>query len=168
MRQEGFDSDVARAKGKPPCGGRKAAPPPDALQNGGPDFFEPGLMEYLDKSEGLFDESTGLLLLRFEARGTRYEGRTEQIEKVAVGDAIQVVRDRENPFNPNNFTLLTAKGKNVGNMPAELCNAIAPLYDDGYLEFKESFAGYVEPISKRNRHAKQAVMFVELTLVITV
>ena len=77
-------------------------------------------MEYLDQSEGLYEECTGQMLLRFEARGTRYEGRTEQIEKVTAGDAIQVIRDRENPFNPNNFTMLTAKGKNVGNMPVAI------------------------------------------------
>ena len=129
-----------------------------------PDYFEPGMMEYLDQSEGQYDESTGQMLLRFEARGTRYEGRTEQIEKVIAGDAIQVIRDRENPFNPNNFTMLTAKGKNVGNMPVELCNAIAPLYDDGNLHFLGASVSYVEPISKRSRHAKQAVLFVELRM----
>ena len=130
----------------------------------GPDYFEPGMMEYLDQSEGVYDESTGRMLLRFEARGTRYEGRTEQIEKVTAGDVIQVIRDRENPFNPNNFTMLTAKGKNVGNMPAELCNAIAPLYDNGNLHFLGASVSYVEPISKRSRHAKQAVLFVELRM----
>ena len=130
----------------------------------GPDYFEPGMMEYLDQSEGVYDESTGRMLLRFEARGTRYEGRTEQIEKVTAGDVIQVIRDRENPFNPNNFTMLTAKGKNVGNMPAELCNAIAPLYDNGNLHFLGASVSYVEPISKRSRHAKQAMLFVELRM----
>ena len=130
----------------------------------GPDYFEPGMMEYLDQSEGLYEECTGQMLLRFEARGTRYEGRTEQIEKVTAGDAIQVIRDRENPFNPNNFTMLTAKGKNVGNMPVELCNAIAPLHDDGNLHFLGASVSYVEPISKRSRHAKQAVLFVELRM----
>lgn len=130
----------------------------------GTDYFEPGMMEYLDQSEGQYEECTGQMLLRFEARGTRYEGRTERIEKVAVGDAIQVIRDRENPFNPNNFTLLTAKGKNIGNMPAELCNAIAPLYDEGKLHFLGASVSYVEPISKRSRHAKQAILFVELRM----
>ena len=83
-----------------------------------PDYFEPGLMEYLDQSDGSFDEQTGVLSLRFESRGTRYDGRTEQIEKVRPGDVIQLVRDPANPFNSNNFRLFTAKGKDVGNMPA--------------------------------------------------
>ena len=128
----------------------------------GPDYFEPGMMEYLDQSEGLYDAATGQVLLRFEVRGTRYDGRTEQIERVKPGDKIQVVREKENPFNANNFTLLTARGRNVGNMPAELCNAMAPLYDTGELVFEEAIASFVEPISRRSRHAKQAVLFVEL------
>ena len=128
----------------------------------GPDYFEPGMMEYLDQSEGLYDPASGQVLLRFEARGTRYDGRTEQIERVKPGDKIQVAREKENPFNANNFTLLTARGQNVGNMPAELCNAMAPLYDAGELVFEEAMASFVEPISRRSRHAKQAVLFVEL------
>lgn len=129
----------------------------------GPDYFEPGMMEYLDQSDGLYDPEKGVLILRFEAKGTRYEGRTEQIERVKPGDEIRVVREPENKFNPNNFCLLTARKRNVGNMPAELCNAIAPLYDSGALTFLSAHASFVEPISRRSRYAKQAVLFVELT-----
>ena len=49
-------------------------------------------------------------------------------------------------------------------MPAELCNAIAPLYDNGNLHFLGASVSYVEPISKRSRHAKQAMLFVELRM----
>lgn len=128
------------------------------------DYFEPGMMEYLEQSEGFFDSQTGEILLSFEVKGTRYEGRTEQIEKVKCGDPVQVIRDRENPYNSNNFVILTGKGKNLGNMPAQLCNAIAPLYDSGNLTFFGSEVSFVEPISKRSRHAKQAVMFVKLKM----
>lgn len=131
-------------------------------KNVGPAYFEPGMMEYLDKSEGLYNAVSGDIILRFESRGTRYDGRTEQIEKVKYGDPIQVVREKENPFNSNNFMLLTRKGQNVGNMPAELCNVIAPLFDEGSLVFEEASVSFVEPISKRSRHAKQAILFVEL------
>lgn len=128
----------------------------------GPDYYEPGMMEYLDQSDGTYDEESGELVLRFESKGTRYDGRTEQIEKVRLGDIIRVIREPDNPFNPNNFQLFTEKGKSVGNMSAELCNAIAPLYDSGELRFLGASVSYVEPISKRNRHAKQAMLFVEL------
>ena len=125
-----------------------------------PDYFEPGMMEYLDKSEGRFDAETGTIYIRFESRGTRYDGRTEQIEKVKAGDKVVITREETNPFNHNNFRLLTVKGRDIGNMPAELCNVIAPLYDNGELEFQEAAVSFVEPISKRSRHAKQAVLFI--------
>ena len=51
----------------------------------GPDWYEPGQMEYLDQSEGIWDESSGRLLLRFERRGCRqYAGRTVQRRRAAV------------------------------------------------------------------------------------
>ena len=128
----------------------------------GPDYYEPGMMEYLDQSDGKYDEATGKLVLYFESRGTRYDGRTEQIEKVTIGDEVRITRDEGNPFNHNNFLLLTRNGKDIGCMPAELCNVIAPLYDEGTLTFEGASVSFVEPISKRSRHAKQAVLFVEL------
>ena len=131
-------------------------------KNMGPDFFEPGMMEYPEQSDGAWDEDTGHLMLRFESKGTRYDGRTEQIEKVKVGDMIRITRDKENAFNPNNFLLLTEKGKDVGNMPAEICNAVAPLYDAGSLVIENAKVSFVEPISARSRHAKQAILFVEM------
>ena len=128
----------------------------------GSDYFEPGMMEYLDQSDGVYNEKIGSISIRFESRGTRYDGRTEQIEKVKTGDEVVISRDESNPFNHNNFRLLTTKGRDIGNMPAELCNVIAPLYDDGRLVFQEAEVSFVEPISKRSRHAKQAVLFVEM------
>ena len=126
-----------------------------------PEYFEPGMMEYLDKSDGTYDPQTGGIMLRFEAKGTRYDGRTEIIEKMKSGDTITVLRDRENPYNSNNFTMVNGRGSNVGNM-MELCNAIAPLYDSGMLVFENAFASFVDPITQRSRHAKQAMLFVEL------
>lgn len=128
------------------------------------DYFEPGMMEYLEQSDGVFDEASGEVLARFEVKGTRYEGRTEQIEKVKTGDPVQIVRDCKNLYNSNNFMILTARGKNLGNMPAQLCNVIAPLYDSGNLTVVRSEISFVEPISKRSRHAKQAVLFVKLRM----
>ena len=79
-----------------------------------------------------------------------------------VGDVIRITRDKENAFNHNNFQLLTEKGKDVGNMPAEICNAVAPLYDGGKLVIESAEVSFVDPISARSRHAKQAILFVEM------
>ena len=75
-----------------------------------PDYYEPGLMEYLAQSDGNFDEATGELTLHFESRGIRYDGRTEQIEKVKLGDEVRVTRDEENPFNHNKGLSRTRRG----------------------------------------------------------
>ena len=87
---------------------------------------------------------------------------TEQIEKIQVGDPVVLIRERDNRYNPNNFMIQTIKGHDIGNMPAELCNVIAPLYDAERFEINSSEVSFVEPISKRSRHAKQAILFVEL------
>ena len=126
------------------------------------DYYEPGMMEYLNESDGAYDSETGKIILRFESKGTRYEGRTEQIEKVNLGDEVSIVRDPKNEFNHNNFLIMTKRNQDIGCMPAELCNVIAPLFDERSLLFEHSEVSYVEPISKRNRHAKQAILFVEL------
>ena len=127
----------------------------------GADYYEPGMMEYLEQSDGMYSVD-GTFSIRFEVKGTRYEGRTEIIETVNVGDKIKVVRDSANQFNGNNFRLFTENGYDVGNMPAEVCNAIAPLYDSGELIINQSKVSFVEPISKRSRYAKQAILFIEL------
>ena len=130
----------------------------------GPDYYEPGMMEYLEQYDGFQEEDPHLWTLRFEVKGTRYEGRTEQIEYSRLGDPIQILRESENPYNYNNFTFLTRNGRNVGNMPAELCNAIAPLYDNQHLFFRDAHISFVEPISKCSRYAKQAILFIEMKI----
>lgn len=130
------------------------------------DYFEPGMMEYLDQYEGLFNVATGEIVIRFEVKGTRYEGRTEQIEKVQLDDVVVVRRDEKNSYNANNFELLTTTEKSLGCIPAELCNVLAPLFDSGELLVQKACVSYVEPISKRSRHAKQAVLFVEMKLLV--
>jgi len=128
----------------------------------GPDYFEPGKMEYLEEYMGDYDDNTGSFLIRFESKGTRYNGRTEQIEKVKAGDPLEIRRDPDNQFNANNFVIYTEKGYDVGSMPAELCNVIAPLYDSEKLVIERATVSFADPISKRSRYAKQAVLFVEL------
>lgn len=125
-------------------------------------FYDPRNMGFLDKYEGVFNESTGEFIIRFDVRGTRYDGRTELIELMNSGERLHVLRDECNKYNPNNFVIYNEKKWDVGNMPAELCYVIAPLYDQGLIKFESAEASYIEPITKRSIHAKQAVLFVEL------
>lgn len=129
-----------------------------------PDYYEPGMMEYLDKSYGEYDAQNNTALIRFEVKGTRYQGRSEFIEKIRLGDEVSIKRDRENKFNSNNFIILDWQDNDIGNMPAILCNAVAPLYDSGKLHVEKAAVSYVEPLSQRSRYAKQAMLFVELKI----
>ncbi len=131
-------------------------------QTVGSDWFEPGMMEYLDQYKGVFDAETGTFAIRFDVRGTRYEGRTEQIETVKVGEPLRVVRESDNIYNSNNFFLEIRSHFNIGNMPAELCNVIAPLYDSNRLIIESAVVSFVDPLTKRSRYAKQGVLFAEV------
>ena len=73
----------------------------------GPDYFEPGMMEYLNQFEGDYNPETGKILMRFETKGTRYDGRTERIEKIHAGDVVKIIREPENQYNANNLTIVT-------------------------------------------------------------
>lgn len=81
-------------------------------------------MEYLDKSYGSYNAETGEMLLRFQVRDTRCEGRMERIETVKTGSEVCVIRDSEKVFS-----VLDSRDLNVGNMPPALGSALAPLVD---------------------------------------
>lgn len=126
--------------------------------------FEPDMMEHPELYRGEYDEETGILTLCFEAKGTRYEGRTERLEYVREAEPLSLRRDTDNAYNPNNFLLDGDREENLGTLPAELCNALAPLYDADKVQVLSCRVSCLEPITKRSRYAKRAVMFAELRL----
>ena len=109
----------------------------------------------------LFDYRKKELIIPFEAKGTLYEGRSENIEFVKAGDPIQVVRDPGNKYNSKNFRLMTEDAKDVGNIPEDICIRLAPLYDSGNLKI-DAKASYVEPLSKRGPRCRKSILFVEI------
>ena len=125
------------------------------------DYFEPGMMENLEQYRGEYDAASNTLVLRVETKGLRYDNRTQNLERLSVGDAVEILRDNANSFNSNNFTV---KNKNVslGNLPSELCNVFAPLYDRGYAIITSSNVTYIERLRDRSRYAKQGVLFIEI------
>ena len=130
----------------------------------GPDYYEPGRMQNLDQYLGEYDQEDGVITIRTESKGLRYEDRTPRLELLSVGDPVSLVREPNNPFNENNIMILTEKGESLGNLSASLCNVIAPLWDLGYLEVAASKVSYLERIRERSRYAKQGVLFVEIVL----
>lgn len=127
------------------------------------DYYEPGMMENLEQYWGVYDDSAKTLVLRLESKGLRYENRTKNLEKLAVGDEIQIIREETNPYNSNNF-MIQNHSDSLGNLPADLCNVLAPLYDAGYAVIQAATVSYLEKIKERSRYAKQGVLFVELQI----
>ena len=130
----------------------------------GPDYYDPGMMENLDQYKGIYDEQAKLITVCCESKGLRYDNRTSNLETVSVGDAVQIVRDHSNSFNSNNFSINSETGASLGYLPAELCNALAPLYDVGCVEVISAVISYIEKIGQRSRYAKQGILFVELVI----
>lgn len=127
------------------------------------DYFEPGMMENLEQYKGEYNEEDNIITLRIESKGLRYDNQTKNLETLCVGDELQIIRDFENAYNPNNFCI---KRNNVsfGNLPADLCNVLACLYDKGYATILSAKASYIERIKDRSRYARQGVLFVEMQI----
>lgn len=130
----------------------------------GEDYYEPGMMENLEQYRGEYVEQVNMIFLRVESKGLRYDNQTQNLERIAVGDEVRIVRDIDNPYNSNNFAIKSNKNEALGNLPAELCNALAPLYDAGYATILTATVSYIERLKDRSRYAKQGVMFVELNI----
>lgn len=60
--------------------------------------------------------------------------------------------------------IINENGDNLGNLPAELCNVIAPLYDAGYLTIEKSTVSFIEKIGERSRYAMQGILFIEMIM----
>ena len=126
-------------------------------------YFEPGLMENLEQYRGEYKDGQNIIILRVEAKGLRYDNRTKNLDRIKVGDSVDIIRDSENQYNSNNFKIKN-RNDSLGNLPAELCNVLAPLYDAGYATILTSTVSYVEYLKDRSRYAKQGIMFMELTI----
>ena len=125
------------------------------------DYFEPGMMENLDQYKGEYDECNNMITLRVDAKGLRYDNRTQNLERLFVGEPVDIVRESGNLYNSYNF-MIKNKNHSLGNLPAELCNALAPLYDSGYATVLSAEVSYIEKLRDRSRYAKQGILFVEL------
>lgn len=128
------------------------------------DYFEPGLMENLDQYHGTYDTETNTVIIRFGVKGLRYDNRTHNIETLSVGDNVSIIRENDNSYNTNNFTVKNLSHSSLGNLPKELCNALAPLYDNGNAVIVLSKVSYIEKIRARSRYAVQGVLFLELQI----
>jgi len=111
-----------------------------------------------DLNSNPFDSFIG----EMEVKGTAYEGRSERIEYLKVGDSVQLVREPDNAQYSLNISVRNQHGESLGNLEKEFCDAFAPLIDEGILKFREASVLSVEPLSKRGPSAKKAELYISL------
>lgn len=63
--------------------------------------------------------------------GITFENRQEYIKNLKVGDKLKIVRDPSNQFDCNAIRLLDAKNNQLGFIPKEIAEKLAPEIDMG-------------------------------------
>ena len=131
-------------------------------------FTQPGVSESIRNSKkgeyinAEYKSGTDEFMFRFEVQGTGYEGRSERIEGINVGKSLRIVREPDNEYNENTLNVLDEHGKSLGNVPADIANVISPLMDADAAELDSAEVTYVEPLSKRGKRAKKAILYAEI------
>ncbi|MBQ6395373.1 MAG: DEAD/DEAH box helicase, partial [Atopobiaceae bacterium] len=102
-----------------------------------PDRAEQGV------ADGLFDHAAEILArdeyasiaesdsFNTKAVGVTFEGRQGVAERLAPGEELFVMRDPDNPYDPNAIALVTMMGEQVGFLRRQIAAHIAPLMDGG-------------------------------------
>lgn len=117
-----------------------------------------------DKEYASYEQASGKILIKTEVQGTQYEGRSVRIENVKEGTSVNIIREPENQYNANNLAVQDESGASLGNLSADVCNAVSPLVDIGILRIKNAVVSYVEPLSKRSAKAKKAILYVAIEM----
>lgn len=92
--------------------------------------------------------------------GTQYEGRNERIEKVKVGDPVELVREPDNIYDKNAINVRNAEGS-LGHLAADASSVLAPYLDDDSITY-EAVVSEVTPLSKRSSRCKNALISIHI------
>lgn len=90
-----------------------------------------------------------------EVAGTGYEGRSDRIESVKVGDRLKLVRESDNEFDQNAIDVRNKEGS-LGHIPVVVASILAPLLDSG--ASCDAIVTEVVPLSARSAKAKKAIL----------
>lgn len=94
-----------------------------------------------------------------EVAGTQYEGRSERIEKIKVGDRLKLVREPDNEYDKNAIDIRNEIGS-LGHIPIEITEDLASLLDLGIP--CAAIVTEVIPRSARGAKARKAILKVRL------
>ena len=144
-----------------------------------PEGYEEALMSFMDEEisrqaklvaklmqvmRGSYDPDGELLTFSATVAGTQYEGRTERIEYLSVGDKVCLVREPNNESNANNVSVRNINGESLGNLHAGVCDVFAPVMDEDLANEITAVVEEVVPLSQRGARARKAELKVRITL----
>ena len=95
--------------------------------------------------------------------GTQYEGRSERIEAVRVGDLVSLVREPDNMYDPQAIDVRNADGS-LGHIPADVVCELAPLIDKELYDCT-AVVSSVTRLSERSGRARKALISVKVECV---
>lgn len=105
-----------------------------------------------------YDDKTNTAKIKTEVVGTMYEGRSQRIENISFGDSVKLVRDPDNEYDSNCISVQNLSGESLGNIETFLASNLSTYLDRGDIELCDITVSYVEPLSKRSKHAKKALL----------
>ncbi len=70
--------------------------------------------------------------------GVTFEGRQSVVATLSVGQELQVLRDPQNPADPNAITVTTQEGVRVGYLRRQISAVLAPVVDKGTITYTAS------------------------------
>ena len=100
-----------------------------------------------------------------EVSGTQYEGRSDRIEKVQVGDKLELVREPDNAYDKNAISIQNDEGP-LGYLPQYIVESLSPLMDAGMVTCTATVSEVV-PLSRRSKRARKAILKVRLNYTLT-
>ena len=102
---------------------------------------------------------SGLEAVEINVAGTAYEGRSDRIESVMVGDRLKLVHESDNEFDQNAIDVRNKEGS-LGHLPDIIAQDVAPLLDSGVS--CDAIVTKVVPLSARSARAKKAILKIRL------
>lgn len=97
---------------------------------------------------------------KIELSGTQYEGRTERIEKIKVGEKLTLLREPDNIYDSNAIDVRWGNAS-MGHLPEETAEVLAGVMDEEIIDITAE-AVEVVPLSQRSKKAKKGLLYVTL------
>lgn len=111
-----------------------------------------------------YDEAKKTVVLSTEVQGTAYEGRSDRIENILKDDVVKVERNPSKEYDLNALEVKNSRGESLGNLGSDVAAVLSPLIDREIATIENAKVSYVEPLSKRSKKAKKAILYIELTV----